>query len=167
METNPAGDIRPAEAAKKTWKDYIGWAGFVVTAGVLLQQIIIHGDGLWYLIFGEGVKYLCVLGDPAYSFLYHLTTVFDLLTVAFFTLFPALVLVLMLFRKKAVPGLLVVFAAAAIFTNTVGQVLYTLLAAEGNKAYPITLTDVVYLLIDIALVFFYVKSKRFRALFIK
>lgn len=168
METNPAGnETRPAELPKRTWKDYIGWAGFIVTAGILIQQIYIHADGFWYFCFGEGRQYLGALGDPQYSLLYHITTVFDFLTDTFFTLYPLLILVLLLLRKKIVPKLLVVFAAVALFTNIATDILYSLLAAEYEVAYYIDFTSVVYLAIDIALVLFYAKSKRFKDLFVK
>ena len=168
METNPAGnDVRPVESVKKIWKDYVGWAGFVVTAFILIQQIFTHGQGIWYYCFGEGTQYIGALGDLKYSLLYHITTVFDVLRTIFFTLHPLAVLVVLLLRKRIVPRLLVIFAGVAVFTTASAEVLYNLLAAEYNGPVYVSLTSVVYLVIDLALVLFYSKSKRFRALFIK
>jgi hypothetical protein len=168
METNPAGnEARLAESSKKTWKDYIGWAGFVVTAGILLEQIYVHSTGLWYICFDPNLQLISIFSDPQYSLLYRITTVFDILRDVFFALYPLGALVLLLLRKKAVPGLLVVFAIVAACTNTATEVLYNILAAEYNQAVYVSLMSVVYLAIDITLVFYYSKSKRFHALFVK
>jgi hypothetical protein len=168
MEAKPAGnETKPAEPQRKTWKDYIGWAGFVVTAGILLQQIYIHGTGLWYICFDPSVPLTNIFSDPKYTLLYRITTVFDIFTYTFFSFFTLAALVLMVLRKKVVPRLLTIFALVAICTNTAMEVLYNLLAAQYNNPVYVSYMTVVYLAIDIALVFFYSKSKRFKSLFIK
>jgi hypothetical protein len=168
METNPAGnETRLDGPTKKTWKDYIGWAGFIVTAGILLEQIYVHSTGLWYICFDPNLPFFSIFSDPQYSLLYQITTVFDILRDVFFALYPLGALVLLLLRKKAVPGLLVVFAIVASCTNTATEILYNMLAVEYNQAVYVSLMSVVYLAIDIALVFYYSKSKRFQALFVK
>jgi hypothetical protein len=168
METNPAGNImKPAGPLHKTWKDYIGWAGFVVTAGILLEQAYMHSTGLWYIFYNTDIPLNSIFSDPQYSLLYRITTIFGVLTCVFFALYPLVALVLLLLRKKAVPGLLVIFAAVAACTNTATEVLYNLLAAEYKQAVYVSLSSVVYLAIDILLILFYLKSKRFKALFVR
>ncbi len=168
MVTKPAGnETKPAESEHKTWKDYIGWAGFVVTAGILLEQMYIHGTGLWSICFEPGMPLISIFSDPKYTLLYRITTVFDILTYTFFSFFTLGTLVLMVLRKKVVPRLLIIFALVAFCTNTTMEVLYNLLAAQYNDPVYVSFMTIVYLAIDIALALFYSKSKRFKALFIR
>jgi hypothetical protein len=57
--------------------------------------------------------------------------------------------------------------AVAACTNTATEVLYNLLAAEYKQAVYVSLSSVVYLAIDILLILFYLKSKRFKPLFVR
>lgn len=168
MDTKPAGNQAPLSTApRKTWKDYTGWAAFVVTAGILIEQTYTHGSWMGWFLFSSGKSLAPIFDSQAHSILYRVSYAYEIASAAFFTLFPLAVLVLLFLRKKAVPGLLILFAAAALFSNITAEVLYNALAVEMGGTVVVELQSVLYAVIDVALIAYYAMSKRFRALFIR
>ena len=151
----------------KSWKGYIGWAGFVVTIGVLLQQIYMHGSTLWYYISKAGIQIFGFMGDPQYSTLFRVTSIFGMVNTLVFFALPLVILALLAFRKRIVPKLLVIFACVAIFFNIVNVVLNFMLAAEYGDAASLHATTVVFFAVDIILLLYYILSARFKAIFSK
>jgi hypothetical protein len=168
MEISPeAKDANAVKPEKKSWKDYIRWAGFIVTIGVLLHKIYSHGVWVVYYIFGEGRQVFGHIGDPQYSTLFKATSTFGMLDMLVFFALSAVILALLAFRKKIVPKLLVIFTSAAIFFTVALEVLYFLLAAEFKEMASLRLNTVVFVAIDIVLLVYYIKSAGFKAIFNK
>ena len=166
MDTNPAGSgAQSAVALRKTWKDNIGWAGFVVTAGILIQQVYMHGSGVWWF-FMDGASPLSELYRKSVPRLLFVLIIYWIVKALVFTLYSLVMMAFLFLRKKAVPGLLMGYASAAIFANIGMEVLNNLFMAMIGVPLKVKAVTVVSLAAAILMIVFWAKSKRFRALFI-
>lgn len=151
----------------KTIRDYIGWIGAALIACLLLRDVVMHGQELWYYIFGANSMIFSMFSDPQFSLLNRFTTVTGIAFSVLFFFYPLLLLILITLRKRIVPTLLVVYAIAALVFIAAGQVEAILLAAQYSSPVPVMWKAYVLLAVDVLVLLFCLKSKKLRAIFIK
>lgn len=149
----------------KSIRDYVGWIGFIVTAGVLLRFIYISGLTLNHY-FGLSNEFRNYYTAELSSFM-KLTWISSIITSGIFFLFPLLLLALMAFRRRIVPRLLIIFAITAIASSVWAQIETVILAAQYAEPIPVRWKPYLFLAAYIAMLVFYLKSKQFRAVFNK
>lgn len=157
-----------AIAQSKPKKNIIGWAGFIVTIGILLEQIYTHGVTLTHfisLVFSGRLAGFLRL-DPFDPSFYMFSNVIELVNAVFFFIYPVIILIFLFMRKKFVPRLLVIFAAVAGVYNIVHIIMLEIAPEELKAILYINIIDyVVFIVVDILLLLYFFLSKRFRSLF--
>lgn len=157
---------------KRQNRNIFGWAGFIVSIGVLLEQIYMHGVSLVtyfipYVFSGRLSRFLSST-DPLNPLLFKIIFVLELVMSVFFFAYPFSILVCLIIRKKFVPRLLVIFAAIAGIYNILHIILLNILPDEVKRTLSFnTVESFVFIGIDILLFLYYLASKRFRSLFIR
>lgn len=151
----------------KTIRDYFGWIGAALIACLLIRDVVLYGQVLWYYIAGSNGMIFTMPSDPQLPLLSKVAAVTgDVCSVLFF-FYPLLLLVLMALRKKNVPTLLIAYAIASLVFIAVGQVEAILLAAQYNSPVPVMWKAYVMSAVNVLLLLFCLKSKQFRAIFTK
>jgi hypothetical protein len=174
MEATPQGnETKPSKLAVKAEKNTLGWAGFIVTIGILLYQIYVHGFPLfdYYIpavISGDFFLNFSTT-DPLYGALFKTVFALGTLNDVFLAVILPVTLVFLLLRKRSTPTLLMIFVAfAGLFSLFVSLILSNLLPVEVSQVTLFyNIQSAVFLAVDILLFFFYMKSKKFRMLFKK
>lgn len=171
MEITPRGN--ETKPATQPQKNFFGWAAFIVTVGIILQQLYTHAPGLFtYYIPGfiDGSFWKnFTSADPLYGPLYRAVTALWTFNDFFITALLIAALVLLILRRKAVVKLLLVFVAySGLFTLAVGIVMQNQLPeAVSGMTLAYNLESAAYLAADILLFIFYLKSRKFKALFMR
>jgi hypothetical protein len=159
-------------AAGKTQKNVIGWIGFIVSIGVLLEQIYLHGVDLvtYYipLLFNGRLAHFFTTLDPPLNILYKISGTLEIVNNLFFVVYSIVVLVLLFLRKKVVPRLLLIYVAIAGIVNILFMVFGAVQtpAVQAFVGYTgVSIEPILYLAADVLLFLYYLLSKRFRQLF--
>lgn len=175
METNPAGnDLQSVDTPKKPSLAWFGWAGFVVTIGVLLHQIWNHGEELatYFLPITFNGDLAAFLDSAKFNTLFKFTHMLEFANALFIAGFAVVILVLLALRRKSVPKLLVIFIAVAGCYNIVLVALLALQPAAFLQSINVnlltySLESLAYLVIDVILLIYYLRCRQFRVLFVK
>lgn len=172
MVATPQGNgMKPVRLAIRKEKNTLGWAGFIVTIGILLYQIYVHGLPIFNyyipaIISGDFIQNFTST-DPSYGALYK--TVFALGTFNDFFLAILLVitLVFMILRKRSTPTLLLIFVGFAGVYSLVVSLVMTNLLPKGvfDISLLYNIQSAVFLVVDTLLFFFYLKSRKFKQIF--
>lgn len=173
MEPTPQrNEPAPSEPAARTGKNYLGWAAFIVTIGVIFQQFYTHGYQIisYYIPGFFNGHYLSIFTDnPQFGPLFKTVTALWTFNDFFITALLAVTLVFLIMRKKITTTLLLVFVSfSGLFTLIVGILLQNLLPSDlSGMTLGYNIESAAYLAADVLLFFFYLKSRKFKELFKK
>ncbi len=148
----------------------VGWTGFIVTVGILLEQIYMHGVSLvtdWIpIVFSDRLGKFLNSTNPLYSPSFRFEQMLDLVNTVCFFIYTVMVLIFLSFRKKVVPKLLVIYAAIALVVNITETVLLHIQPEALKASLDLNLlVSIIFIGINVLMILYYLLSKRFRAIF--